>query len=196
MKKHIITIAGKLGSGKSTVGKKIAEILSYQHASTGDFMRAIAQNRGITLQELSAIAESDSTVDKAIDANSIDLGTKENIVLDSRLGFHFIPNSFRVFLELDPIVAAGRILKDVENNPSRGAESKDSFDSVESIAVSITERLNSERKRFFEIYGIKDQTAPENFDLVINTGAPEFDNNIDAVVEKVISSYNQWLIES
>jgi cytidylate kinase len=196
MKKHIITIAGKLGSGKSSTGKKLAEILGYERASTGDFMRSLATSRGMTLNELNIAGETDLSIDQTLDDNNREVGTRENVVLDSRLGFYFIPNSFKVFLELDSAIAAERVLKDAKTNPNRGEkESSYNFNSVESITASITERLNSERKRFFEIYGIKDQTAHENFDLVIDTGTPEFNNNIDAVVQKVIQAYNKWLTE-
>lgn len=193
MKKTIITIAGKLGSGKSTTGKQVAAALGYAHKSTGDFMRAMARERGITLEELSKIAETDLSIDTELDDHNKAVGAGERTVLDSRLGFHFIPDSFKVFLDLDPRVAARRILKDRENNPDRHAESSGGFDTEESIAASIESRLASEKKRYKEMYGIEDQTAHENFDLVINTGDPEYDGHIDAVVQKVIDSYNEWL---
>ena len=98
-KKHIITIAGKLGSGKSSTSKMVASILSYEHASTGDFMRAMAEERGIKLDKLSKIAETDDSVDLTIDKYTKELGDKNNIVIDSRLGFYFISESFKVFLE-------------------------------------------------------------------------------------------------
>lgn len=187
-KKHIITIAGKLGSGKSSTAKRVAEILQYKHKSTGDFMREIANERGITLAELSIIAENDSSIDKALDNHNLEIGKENNIVLDSRLGFHFIPNSFKVFLDLDPKIAAIRILKDKESNPNRSKESDD-FDTEEGISEKIKFRLDSERKRYKELYGIEDHTDSINFDLVINT------ENIplEEVSKKVVEEYKNWL---
>ena len=49
----IITISGTPGSGKSTVAKMIATKLGFKHYSTGDFMRQMAKERGISLEELS-----------------------------------------------------------------------------------------------------------------------------------------------
>src|ERR1035437_7748083 len=100
-KKHIITIAGKLGSGKSSTAKMVSEILNYKHYSTGDFMRSIADQKGVPLGELNKIAETDPSIDKMLDDRNKEIGTMEDIVLDSRLGFYFIPESFKVFLELD-----------------------------------------------------------------------------------------------
>jgi len=188
-KKHIITIAGKLGSGKSSTAKKVAEILGYKHYSTGDFMRAIAIERNVSLVELSIIAENDPSIDKALDDRNIEIGNMENIVLDSRLGFYFIPDSFKVFLDLDSIVASNRILEDKKNNPNRQKEDVNNFDTVESISNSISERLISERKRYKELYGIEDHTSPSNFNLVVNTEKIP----LEEVSKKVIEEYNNWL---
>jgi len=113
----------------------------------------------------------------------------ENIVLDSRLGFHFIPNSFKVFLELDPETASERILKDKENNPNRSKEASDAFNTKESILEKINHRLLSERKRYKDLYEIEDHTSPENFDLVINTK----EISLNEVSKKVIEEYKKWL---
>jgi CMP/dCMP kinase len=188
-KKHIITIAGKLGSGKSSTANRIAEILGYTRASTGDFMRSMANERGISLEELNKISETDATIDTALDDYNKEIGTKENIILDSRLGFFFIPDSFKVFLELDPSVAAERILHDAKENQNRRKENKDGFDTVEKIVTSITERLLSERKRYKELYGIEDQTDPKNFDLVIDTATIP----LEQVAQKIVSEYTTWL---
>ena len=192
MKKTIITIAGKLGSGKSTTANRVAETLGFTRASTGDFMRFMASERGMTLEELSVIAETDSSIDAELDDHNKKIGEREGVVLDSRLGFHFIPDSFKVFLDLDSRVAAKRILKDKEHNPNRHQESKNGFDTEEAIVESIESRLASERKRYKEKYGIEDQTAHENFDLVIDTGSPEYDGNIQGVVDRVVESFKEW----
>lgn len=187
--KHIITIAGKLGSGKSSTAKMIAEILGYKHYSTGDFMRAIANERGISLAELSTLAESDSSIDKELDDHNLEIGKMENIVLDSRLGFFFIPNAFKVFLELDPSIASERILEDKKSNANRSTEAANSFDTKESIMESINTRLLSERKRYKELYDIDNLTAHDNFDLVIDTSITPLAN----VSQKIINEYKIWL---
>lgn len=188
-KKHIITIAGSLGSGKSSTAKRIVEILGYKFYSNGDFMRSIATDRGVTLEELSKIAETDPTVDIALDDRNREMGKENDIVVDSRLGFYFIPEAFKVSLELDPSLAAARILKDAEVNPNRHKETRDKFDSPESIAKSINERLMSERMRYKELYGINDHRSQENFDLVIDTSALP----LEGVAQKIVEEYKKWL---
>mgnify|MGYP001323220460 CR=1 FL=1 len=188
-KKHIITIAGKLGSGKSSTAKMLAEKLGYTHYSTGDFMRSIANDRGISLIELNQIAETDGSIDKELDDRNIEIGGMENIIIDTRLGFHFIPDSFKVFLELDPETASERILKDKETNPNRHTEANSSFDTKEAIMESITNRLLSERKRYKNLYGIEDLTSHDNFDLVIDTSKIP----LEKVSQQIIEEYNKWL---
>ncbi len=188
-KKHIITLAGKLGSGKSSTANRVAEILGYTRASTGDFMRELADKRGITLGELGALAEKDPAIDVELDDYNRTTGEKENVVLDSRLGFFFIPESFKVFLELDPTIAAERILKDAEKNPARHKEVRGEYNTVEAISAAISKRLASERTRYLESYGIKDQTAHEQFVLVIDTATLP----LEGVAEKIVEEYKKWL---
>ncbi len=188
-KKHVITIAGRLGSGKSSTANKLAEKLTYQRFSSGDFMRSIAEKHTVTLQELSEMAERDPSIDHEIDTEVKNAGEKNNLVIDSRLAFHWIPQSFKVYLYLRPEVAADRILIDAENNPNRYSEGYSAL-TKEAITESITTRLESEKKRYQSLYAI-DHTNPDNFDLVIDTEK----NNLDEVVEIILEKYKVWLQE-
>lgn len=186
--KHIITIAGKLGSGKSSTARLVAQILNYKHYSTGDFMRSIANKKGISLAELNKIAETDDSIDKSLDDHNLEIGKMENIVLDSRLGFYFIPDSFKVFLELSPDIASERIMEDRKTNTNRHTEAV-GFDTKEKIIESINNRLISERKRYKDLYNIENHTAHTNFDLVIDTEKI----SLEEVSKKVVEKYNKWL---
>jgi len=189
MKKTIITIGGMLCSGKSTTAYRLALGLKYKVTSTGEYMRSMAEKRGITLEELSLIAERDSSIDMELDEFNISIGRDEkDIILDSRLGFHFIPDSFKVFLGLDLRTAALRIL----NDKNRIKESH-AFSTEDEIFQSITKRFASERSRYKALYDIDDHTDPNNFDLVIDTGAPAYDHNTEAVVLKIHEEYQKWL---
>ncbi len=187
-KKQIITIAGNLGSGKSSTAKKLSESLNYEHYSTGDFMRSLAEEKNISLAELNLLAEEDRSIDEELDNKNKEVGKKERVVIDSRLGFYFIPKSFKVFLKLDPEIAAGRILKDKEK-PNRLNEASSDFDTQEGVARNIKARQESERKRYQEMYHIRDYTDPNNFDLIVDTSLLP----LEGVVEKIIEKYNDWL---
>lgn len=188
MKKHIITITGVPGSGKSSTADKVAQTLGYQRFSSGDFMRNIALDLKISLNELSKIAETDDgKIDAKIDDQVRSSGKKENIVVDSRLAFHWIPESFKVFLDLPLEISKERIFQSLQNNKLR-IESEGAAN-IDEVYRKITDRLASERRRYKELYGIPNHTDPKNFDLVVDTK----ENNLEQVVEIVLSKYKEWL---
>lgn len=187
MKKEIITISGLPGSGKSSTADKVAQSLEYARFSSGDFMRRIALNKNISLNELSKIAENDQgKIDKEIDDSVTKMSQENKIVLDSRLAFHFIPNSFKIFLDLPAEIAKERILKSLKTNTLR-AQSENANTSEE-VFIQIKERLESEKKRYKELYNL-DYTNKNNFDLVIDTN----ENNLEQVVEIILNKYQDWL---
>lgn len=69
------------------VAKALAEVLSVDHVSAGDFMREMAAERGMSILELSRVAESDDAIDLEIDARTSRLaGSGRSFVMDARLG--------------------------------------------------------------------------------------------------------------
>ncbi len=157
-----ITIAGTPGSGKSTVSREIAERLGLRHYSVGDLMREMARKRKVSVLELARIAEKDGgRVDRELDRMQIRLQKKDNFVIDSRLGFHFIPDSFKVFLKVNDIEAARRIYA------GRRKEERENTTLKKTLA-NIRRREKSERIRYKKYYGV-DILDCKKFDLVIDT---------------------------
>ena len=170
----IIAISGRPGSGKSTVAKALAARLGLRHVSAGDFMREMAAERGISVLELSRIAENDDSIDREIDARSAVLGDSgESFVIDSRLAWHFIVDSIKVFLDVDIDVAADRIYGD-----NRGSEAENI--DIEATRRSTQERAASESLRYQSYYGI-DYLDPANYDLVLDTS----DLSVEAAVDEI-----------
>lgn len=66
-KKHIITLSGKPGSGKSSTADKVAELLNYTRHSSGDMVRRILKKNHMTLEEYNARAETDHSLDAEVD---------------------------------------------------------------------------------------------------------------------------------
>jgi cytidylate kinase len=188
--KTIITIAGKLGSGKSTTGKRLAQELGYEHRSTGDFARQIAKEHGFTITEWNQHAEKHPELDEQVDIKSKDMKDDSNVILDSRLAFHFIPDSFKVFLDIDAHVAAERIYNDLHKG-DRAEEHQ--AESIDDMAQDMEARLQSEIKRYRELYGVNHHDH-KNFDLVINTGLPE--NNLESVIDQIKTAYENWLSQN
>ena len=163
MKKSIITIAGSLGSGKSTTARAIAKELDFKHFSGGDLQKKTAESLGLTLEEYHKKIEVDDTYDRKVEDTIIELGKGENVVIETRVGFYTIPDSFKLFLLLDPTVAAERMIKDAEINPMRDKEIVGGMQSVEQVVESIHVRVASEQKRYHNYYGIENSNGNFSF---------------------------------
>jgi cytidylate kinase len=189
MKKEVITLTGSLGSGKSSTSTGVAKALGYERFSAGDFQRAAAASLGLTYDEYQKVAEKDPSWDRKADDALIAAGEVPHRIIEARLGYHFIPDSFRVFLYLDPKIAAERILKDALVNPARNKETVDGAHDVDTIHAGIEERLASEIRRYQKHYGIPDVYDRKYFDLYIDTSK----HPLDEVIQMVITSYEGWL---
>lgn len=159
----IITISGSIGSGKSTVGKRLQKKLGYEYLSTGAIQRKIAADMGLTTLELNHLSDTDPSIDEKIDGYTRALNdSTDDYVVDSRLAWHFIPSSYKVFLLCDEREAARRIFHDKDR------VSGDVTADEEALLVKIKERRTSEKERFLEKYEINFEDL-SNYDLVIDT---------------------------
>jgi len=186
IKKEIIALTGTLGSGKSSTADLVAKKLNFTRFSSGDFMRNIALEMNITLNELSLIAQDDTSIDIKIDNEVKKTREMNKVVIDSRLAYYFIPESFKIYLDLPPEIAKERILKNLKENPLR-RQSENSL-TEEEIYEKIILRLESEKKRYQKLYGI-DHTDKNNFDLIIDTEK----NNLEQVVDIIVTEYKKWI---
>ena len=180
----IITISGAPGSGKSTVAKLVARKLGYKHYSAGDFMREIAEKRGLSLLELGKIAEKDRSIDQELDSRTITIGSKEDdFVMDSRLAYHFIPDSFKIFLEVDEKEAARRIFGDVKKKKTGRAVEKESTTLAATLAA-IRKRKKSEEQRYEEYYRLNPYDKKQ-YDFVVDTTKTTPEQAVEKVIEAV-----------
>lgn len=185
MKKEIITICGSLGSGKSSTAKKVAQILGFKHFSSGDFFRQVGLELGLSVTETNIRAETDPKIDEMTDQKLRDLNKENKIVVDSRTAFHWIPESFKVYLELPPEIAKERILQSMREDKLR-KESEQVYTSEE-VFQKMHERFESEQKRYWDLYKI-DNKDMSQFDLVIDTNK----NNLEQVVYIIVEEYKKW----
>ena len=105
-----ITIFGNPGTGTSTVGKLLALKLGYEFKSSGNMFRAMAEENGMTLYELDVAAQSDPQYDIELDKRVAEYGkTHDNFIFESRLAWHFIPDSVKISLVADEEEAVRRV---------------------------------------------------------------------------------------
>jgi cytidylate kinase len=186
VKKRIITLGGMPGSGKSSTGRRLAELLGYTRLSSGDFFRDMAHRRGISVEEINRVAENDVSFDHETDAWIRAQGESQDFVIDSRTAFHWIPQAFKVFLKLDPHIAARRTFLHIQKEGRVGQMAA----SAEEVYEKTVARIDSERKRYAALYGL-DYTDEAQYDLVVDTGP----NDLPTVVGVIADAYRKWLAE-
>lgn len=160
----VITISGVPGSGKTSVGKMLAKKLGLRFYSVGDLSTEVALKRGLMLDELHAIDEKDSQTDNYLDAYQTELGrNQDNFVIEGRLSWHFIPKSFKIFLDCDIKEAARRTLSSKAERPDEDISSN-----LTAIEQGIVDRLASDDRRYKKYYGL-DYLDKKNYDLILDT---------------------------
>lgn len=175
------------GSGKSSTARTIAENFGWQRYSSGDFMRSIAHERGVSLLELQELAETDPSIDEQVDTINREMGAQNKIIIDARLAWYFIPHSYKVFLHLPEEIAARRIWEDLGKNPARTGETALS---LEDVLHDIRKRMSSNKTRYQNLYKI-DYLDPNNFDLSIDTSQ----HSLEQVVTLIKEGYQNWITE-
>lgn len=178
--KDKISLAGDLGSGKSTVSDILIPRLGAEYYSTGAIVRSIAEKHGMTVGELNVYMETHPEIDHEIDDGLRALSEVDKLlIIDSRMAWHFTKGTFKVYLSTDIETSAIRIM-----NANRRGEHNATLE--ETIAAT-RGRRESEKKRYREQYGvdIKDLT---NYSLIVDTT----NATPDEVAECIISGYNAW----
>jgi CMP/dCMP kinase len=184
MKKQIITVAGSPGSGKSSTAKAVAAALGFDHFSSGDQFRQLALERGESIEAMNISAEVQRDIDLKVDDMLQEIyRTREHLVVDSRMAWRWMPDSFKVFLMLGANIAAERVFNHLRQE---GRISEDA-QSIEEVRQSIERRSASEQKRYASLYGVN-MTDLRNFDIAINT---EF-NDLSTVTAIVRAAFQAW----
>ncbi len=159
-----ITITGNLGSGKSTICKILEDKYGFEIYSTGKVQRELARQMNITTLEMNQLMCSDRKYDTMIDDETARISREnrnKNIIFDSRLAWHFVEQSFKVFLSVSLEVAAERVMKD-----KRGKEEK--YSSLTEARELLAARAATEDKRYKEIYDLEYFNF-SNYNLVIDS---------------------------
>ena len=181
--KHIISLAGDLASGKGTVSLLLKEDLGYTIYRNGDYVRALAKEKNMSITEFNIYLESHPQIDIQIEKSAAEYAkNNDNIIIDARLGWYAVPHSFKVYLKVDIDVSAKRAF----NDPKRKAT--ESFNTIEEQKQDIIKRYNLENERYFKLYGIRKDDM-SNYDLVIDT------TNMTAkeTSDKIKEEYFKWL---
>jgi cytidylate kinase len=171
-----IAVSGDLGSGKSTVAAELSRRLGLAKVSLGDIHRSMARSRGMSELQFNRYSQRDTEVDAAVDGLQRDLASSGRpLIVDSRLGWYFFTDAFKVELKADSLVAARRVL-------ARPASATEGYGSLDAALRGLAERAESERGRFIDTYGV-DKAWPGNYDMVCDTTSASPDEVTELIIE-------------
>lgn len=163
----IISLSGLPGAGKSTVKNLLAQRLHHKTYSMGDMRGKLALSQGITIDALNALGMDTIATDQAVDAFQKHLGETENdFIIDGWLSWYFIPQSFKIFLTVEPQQAAERIFQDRYRTVAR--EDEPLYRSVEETKEILEKRVRQNQERYQKWYHL-DFLNLAHYDLVLDT---------------------------
>ena len=184
-KRKIISIAGDLSSGKTTVTRLMQETLGYEIYRNGAYFRKLAAENGMSVTEFNEYVKEHPEIDRQIEQSAKEYAeSHENLIIDARLGWYAVPESFKVYLRVDINEAARRAL----NDPDR--KETENFSTLEEQKADLIKRFELENERYFALYGIRKEDM-SNYDFVLDT------TNITPaeVNAKIMEAYKNWLEE-
>ncbi len=180
------------GSGKSTIAERLSHELGMKRYYIGSMRREIARRRGMTLEEFNRLGETDQSTDKEVDDYQVELSKKEdNIIIEGRTSFFLIPESLKLFIDVDMEEGASRILNELRDSSKAATRNEAIPNTLEEMKRSLRERLESDRKRYKKYYGIEDTYDKRHFDIVINTTGKTPDKSFKEVLDAVKASMSK-----
>jgi cytidylate kinase len=166
-----IAVSGKSGCGNTTVSKLAAEKLGLRFINFT--FRSLAEEKGLDLKEVLALASQDASWDKEVDARQVALAREDGgCVLGSRLAIWMLPEAdVKVYLKASPETRVARIAQ------REGG-------SLAEIAAFTAERDRQDRERYLKLYHI-DNNDYAFADLIIETDAISPEGIAEIILEKI-----------
>lgn len=184
-KKNIISIAGDLASGKGTVSEILIKELNYGIYRNGEYARKLARDMGLDITSFNSYLAEHPEIDLQIEKSASEYAQDhDNFIIDARLGWYAVPESFKVYLRVDIDVAAQRAFNDAKR------KSTESFATVEEQKADMQKRYKLENERYWKLYQVRKDDM-SNYDLVIDT------TNLtpDEIANTIITEYKKWIEE-
>ncbi len=159
-----ITINGQLGSGKSEICKFFKREHGFDIFSTGRIQRERARQQGISTLEMNKKSGKDYSLDHIIDNATVEFANEhrgEDVIFDSRLAWHFVPDSFKIHLLVSPAEAGRRVF-------SNRVTKEEKYSSQQDATNQLVERRRLEAERYLKVYNVV-MNDYSNYNLVLDT---------------------------
>jgi cytidylate kinase len=169
----VVTIGGPHGTGKSTYAKLIAKQFKLRYVSAGQLFRALAEEKALSLEELSKEAANFPEIDRMIDERSATEAAKGDAVIEGQLAAWMAKNlaQIRIYLKAPNEERIARIAN------------RDHLDH-EIARKQTLERECIQRERYKRYYGIDiDDLSPYN--IIVDTGNRSVENASAELMSKI-----------
>lgn len=170
------------------MGKILAKRFGWEFISTGMMFRSIGQVSNLDALQTNLAAETNTSIDAKVDNFIVERAALDiPFVMDSRMAWHFVPQSLKVYLLASVETAANRVLLD----PTRETEV---YSNRQEAVLKLEQRRRSEVDRYRRLYGV-DIDDMENYDLVIVTDGALPEEIADLIVARLEGEIGQkfWI---
>lgn len=175
MGKNVIVVSDPPGAGSSTVAKALARRLKLRYFSVGKIQKSFGTSKREGESSLEVwrkkYGKTREFHEKVLDEPQIEEAKKGNVVINSKLGIHFLKNMSDKKIWLDV---------PLEIRAKRSAE-RDKI-SVEQAMKEIKKRETIERHEFKRLYGFDYFNQKKDADLVLDSS----DLTINETVNKIL----------
>ena len=181
---RIITIAREYGSGGRLIAQKVAEKVGLFYYDN-EVIDLAAKEMGMDVTTFNEYVKSHPEIDIQIEKSATEYAKEhDNFIIDARLGWYAVPESFKVYLTVDIDEAARRAFYDEKR------KSTENFASIEEQKADMQKRYRLENERYFKLYQVHKEDL-SNYDFVMDTThiTPE------EAAEKIKVEYEKWLAE-
>lgn len=182
-KRNIISLAGDLAAGKGTISNILIEELQYGIYRNGEYVRKLAKDMGLNITSFNEYLADHPEIDVQIEKSAAEYAKDhDNFIIDARLGWYAVPESFKVYLRVDIDEAARRAFNDEKR------KNTESFETVEEQKQDMIRRFKLENERYWNLYNVHKEDM-SNYDLVVDT------TNItpQEAAEIIKREYFKWL---
>ncbi len=182
---RIITISGRIASGSTTLGHKLAGVLGWRHVEGGEvFWEAVRTKMGLEEKDTNLRPDKE---DEDFDASLKQILTKgKNLVLETKLaGFNAqgIPGVFKIGVVCED--EEGQDKADIRIDRLINREKI----SIEEAKEEVIEREKNDLEKWRRIYANGDQNwvywDKKYYDLAINTYSHNQDETLKFALEKI-----------
>lgn len=176
----IITVSGKPCCGKSTMAEIFCKKYNFERIYAGAIFKEEAKKLGLNVKEL-ALSQQYFDIDYKVDEylkQVYNSRLDEDILIESRPAFSFMPNAFNVFIDVDNNTMATRLF----NSDRTG---KESAQTLEKALNECTTRYQADCDKYKKLYNV-DCDDMSNYHYVIDNSNLTPEQTADKIYEQYL----------